>query len=121
MLLTWAKPTVALWATRSRKQGQRHSGNKRSIYLLSFSPSGSSGFPHLSRSTKVGGSSEETAKISGMSGSAFVNRHDDGDRGLAIWVNQAWSRLAQMLAVEHGEEFNQDPTIKAALQGTLRD
>lgn len=56
-----------------------------------------------------------------MSGGVFVNRQDDGDRSLAIWVNQMWSRLAQMLAVEHGEEFNQDPTIKAALQGTLRD
>ena len=35
-------------------------------------------------------------------------------------VNRARIRLAQMLAVEHGEEFNPDPTIKAALQGTFK-
>jgi RNA polymerase sigma-70 factor (ECF subfamily) len=34
-------------------------------------------------------------------------------------VNRARSRLAQMLAVEHGEEFSPEPTIRAALQGTL--
>jgi RNA polymerase sigma-70 factor (ECF subfamily) len=34
-------------------------------------------------------------------------------------VNRARSRLAQMLAVEEGQEFEPDPTIKAALQGTL--
>jgi RNA polymerase sigma-70 factor (ECF subfamily) len=31
-------------------------------------------------------------------------------------VNRARSRLAQMLAVQEGQEFEADPTIKAALQ-----
>jgi RNA polymerase sigma-70 factor, ECF subfamily len=34
-------------------------------------------------------------------------------------VNRARSRLAQMLAVEHGQEFYPDPTIEAGLQGTF--
>jgi RNA polymerase sigma-70 factor (ECF subfamily) len=34
-------------------------------------------------------------------------------------VNRARSRLAQMLSVEQGEEFEPDPSIKAALQRTL--
>jgi RNA polymerase sigma-70 factor, ECF subfamily len=34
-------------------------------------------------------------------------------------VNRARSRLVEMLAVEEGPEFDADPTIKAALQGTL--
>jgi RNA polymerase sigma-70 factor (ECF subfamily) len=35
-------------------------------------------------------------------------------------VNRARIRLAQVLAVENGEEFNPDPTLKAALQGTFK-
>jgi RNA polymerase sigma-70 factor (ECF subfamily) len=31
-------------------------------------------------------------------------------------VNRARSRLAQILSVEEGQEFEPDPTIKAALQ-----
>jgi len=34
-------------------------------------------------------------------------------------VNRARARLAQILSVEHGEEFDSDPTIKAALQGAF--
>lgn len=34
-------------------------------------------------------------------------------------VNRARARLAQVLAVEHGEEFAPDPKIKAAFQGTF--
>jgi hypothetical protein len=34
-------------------------------------------------------------------------------------VNRARSRLTQMLSVEERLEFEADPAIKAALQGTL--
>lgn len=34
-------------------------------------------------------------------------------------VTRARSRLAQMLSIEQGEEFEPSPTIKAALQGTF--
>lgn len=51
---------------------------------------------------------EEAAQVCGVAVGTIKSR-----------VNRARSRLAQMLAVEHGEEFNPDPTIKAALQGTF--
>ena len=51
---------------------------------------------------------EEAAQVCGVAVGTVKSR-----------VNRARSRLAQMLAVEHGEEFNPDPTIKAALQGTF--
>ena len=50
---------------------------------------------------------EEAAQVCGVAVGTIKSR-----------VNRARSRLAQTLAVKHGEEFNPDPTIKAALQGT---
>ena len=38
---------------------------------------------------------------------------------IRIQVNRARAGLAQVLAVEHGEEFAPDLKIKAALQGTF--
>jgi RNA polymerase sigma-70 factor, ECF subfamily len=51
---------------------------------------------------------EEAAQVCGVAVGTIKSR-----------VNRARSRLAQMLAVEQGEEFSPDPTIRAALQGTL--
>jgi RNA polymerase sigma-70 factor, ECF subfamily len=50
---------------------------------------------------------EEAARVCGVAVGTIKSR-----------VNRARARLAQMLAVEHGQEFNPDPTLKAALQGT---
>jgi RNA polymerase sigma-70 factor, ECF subfamily len=52
---------------------------------------------------------EEAAEVCGVAVGTIKSR-----------VNRARARLAQMLAVEHGQEFNPDPTIKAALQGTYK-
>jgi hypothetical protein len=52
---------------------------------------------------------EEAAQFCGVAVGAIKSR-----------VNRARSRLAQMLAVEPGEEFSVDPTIRAALQATLK-
>jgi RNA polymerase sigma-70 factor, ECF subfamily len=52
---------------------------------------------------------EEAAQVCGVAVGTIKSR-----------VNRARSRLAQMLAVEQGEEFEPDPTIRAALQGTLK-
>jgi RNA polymerase sigma-70 factor (ECF subfamily) len=51
---------------------------------------------------------EEAAQVRGVAVGTIKSR-----------VNRARSRLAQMLTVEHGEEFSPDPTIRAALQETL--
>jgi RNA polymerase sigma-70 factor (ECF subfamily) len=51
---------------------------------------------------------EEAAQVCGVAVGTIKSR-----------VNRARSRLAQMLAVEQGGEFSPDPTIRAALQGTL--
>jgi RNA polymerase sigma-70 factor (ECF subfamily) len=51
---------------------------------------------------------EEAAQVCGVAVGTIKSR-----------VNRARSRLAQMLSIEQGEEFEPDPTIKAALQGTL--
>jgi RNA polymerase sigma-70 factor (ECF subfamily) len=49
---------------------------------------------------------EEAAQVCGVAVGTVKSR-----------VNRARSRLAQMLSVEEGQEFEADPTIKAALQG----
>lgn len=49
---------------------------------------------------------EEVAQVCGVAVGTVKSR-----------VNRARARLAQLLAVEQGEEFASDPTIKAALQG----
>jgi RNA polymerase sigma-70 factor, ECF subfamily len=51
---------------------------------------------------------EEAAQVCGVAVGTIKSR-----------VNRARSRLAQMLSVEEGQEFEADPTIKAAIQGTL--
>jgi RNA polymerase sigma-70 factor (ECF subfamily) len=51
---------------------------------------------------------EEAAEVCGVAVGTVKSR-----------VNRARSRLAQMLSVEQGEEFEPDPAIKAALQGTF--
>jgi RNA polymerase sigma-70 factor (ECF subfamily) len=51
---------------------------------------------------------EEAAEVCGVAVGTTKSR-----------VNRARSRLAQVLSVEQGEEFEPDPAIKAALQGTL--
>jgi RNA polymerase sigma-70 factor (ECF subfamily) len=48
---------------------------------------------------------EEAAQVCGIAVGTIKSR-----------VNRARNRLIQILAVEHGEEFDSDPTIKAALQ-----
>jgi len=49
---------------------------------------------------------EEAAQVCGVAVGTVKSR-----------VNRARARLARMLDVEHGQEFDPDPTIKAALQG----
>ena len=52
---------------------------------------------------------EEAAEVCGVAVGTIKSR-----------VNRARIRLAQVLAVEQGEEFAPDPTIRAALQGTFK-
>lgn len=51
---------------------------------------------------------EEAAQVCGVAVGTIKSR-----------VNRARSRLAQMLSVEQGEEFEPDSAIKTALQGPL--